>query len=65
MEEPSRCVSTSCHSPVASLKRIIWLSNLYGCPIYDSLVQTSPPKKRIGNSLCSRVAVSITLTKEE
>lgn len=53
MEKPSGCVSIFCHPPMASLKCIIWLSNLW---------QSGPaslPRKPIGSSLCSRVTPTL------
>lgn len=42
----------------ATLQWLPW-NALYGCPIYDSLVQTSLPRKPIGSSLCSRVTPTL------
>lgn len=41
-------------SPHATLQWLPW-NALHGCPIYDGLVQTSPPRKAVGNSIRSRV----------
>lgn len=45
-------------SPHATLQWLPW-NALYGCPIYDSLLQASPPKKAVGNSIHSRVTLTL------